>query len=165
VWAFVESRGVRPDASWEVRSDGLSVSRELVDQNGGAVDPRALRQGDVVYVKVRITNTSPSAIPNLVVVDRIPAGLEIENPRLDASGQAPSFARGAWTGEHMDVRDDRVAVFGTLGRGASETIVYAARAVTAGTFGWPPTEAAGMYAPDLAATGQAGSVVVLPFGG
>ena len=42
-----------------------------------------------------------------------------------------------WQADHMDLRDDRIELFGHLDRGQARKVVYAARAVTAGHFTIP----------------------------
>ena len=83
-------------------------------------------------------------------MDRIPAGWEIENPRLGRDATAGWLdADDLWQPDHMDLRDDRIELFGHLPRGASRKVVYAARAVTAGRFTIPPVEAEAMYDPRI----------------
>ena len=66
----------------------------------------------------------------------------------------------------MNLRDDRVEVFGTLGRNERRYVVYQVRAVTSGTFAHPPTTAEAMYDPDVNARTSAGQITVKdPWGG
>ena len=66
-----------------------------------------------------------------------------------------------WTYDHMDVRDDRVEVFGSLEAGETVTFVYAARATAAGSFSVPPAEAEAMYEPRIWAREGGGLATVL----
>jgi uncharacterized protein YfaS (alpha-2-macroglobulin family) len=63
-----------------------------------------------------------------------------------------------WATEYLDLRDDRLAVFGALQRGETKKIVYSARAVTAGRFSLPPVEVEAMYNPRLWAR-EAGGII------
>ncbi len=58
------------------------------------------------------------------------------------------------------MRDDRLVVFGALEPRESRKVVYAVRAVTAGTFTLPPVEAEAMYDPRIWAREQGGAVKV-----
>ena len=89
---------------------------------------------------------------NIALVDRLPAGWEIENPRLGRAGGGSVEwldRDDVWQADHMDLRDDRVEVFGHLDRGQTRMVVFAARAVTAGSFTIPPIEAEAMYDPRI----------------
>jgi len=85
----------------------------------------------------------------------------VENPRL-GRGALPDWvdADDLWKPDHMDIRDDRVQVFGALDKGKSVQVLYALRAVAAGTFTAPPVEAEAMYDPRLRARALGGPVTV-----
>ena len=108
-----------------------------------------------MFVEVALENTTAARIPNVALVDRLPAGFEVENARLGRS-MSLAWARESdqWTLEHMNLRDDRLEAFGALGPKEKRTVVYAVRAVTAGTFAVPPVEAEAMYDPATWARGQ-----------
>ena len=88
-------------------------------------------------------------LSNIALVDRLPAGWEIENPRLGRSEATPEWLddEALWAADHMDLRDDRIEVFGHLENREQRKVVYAVRAVTAGDFQLPPAEAEAMYEP------------------
>ena len=54
-----------------------------------------------------------------------------------------------WSTDHMNVRDDRVEVFGELERGEERSLFYEVRAVTSGSFTIPDVRAEAMYDPEL----------------
>ncbi|MCQ8205735.1 hypothetical protein NP569_25950, partial [Vibrio parahaemolyticus] len=54
-----------------------------------------------------------------------------------------------WSADYVNIRDDRMEVFGSLQAGESKKVVYAVRAVTAGKFTLPPVEAEAMYDPRI----------------
>lgn len=161
LYAVINSEGVRQGASWSTGGRSLSVRRAFLDHEGDPVDLARVELGDLVYVRTTLSNTSRERIQNIALVDRVPAGWEIENPRLGASTGAPWIDDGrSWGADNLNVRDDRLEVFGTLDGGASVEVVYAVRAVTAGTFSLPPVNAEAMYDPDVWAR-EAGDVVVI----
>ena len=102
-----------------------------------------------------------------MIVDRLPAGLEIENPRLVESGSTTGLAWLPQTTapEHTEFRDDRfVAAFNapTDGEGgpATLTVAYIVRAVSPGTYLAPAATVEDMYQPDRYARTGAGRLTV-----
>jgi uncharacterized protein YfaS (alpha-2-macroglobulin family) len=65
-----------------------------------------------------------------------------------------------WTPQHIDVRDDRVVLYGDISRDAG-TFVYRVRATNAGVFQAPPAFAEGMYDRSVYAIGSTGKLEVL----
>ena len=162
LFLIVSSEGVRVRSDVRYGGEGLEITRRYLGADGLPVDlNRGHALGDLVYVELTLRNTSPERISNLAMVDRVPAGWEIENPRLGRES-VPTWASGRelWQIDHLDLRDDRLEVFGHLERGASGQVIYAVRAVSAGRFTIPPVEAEAMYDPSLWARGRGGVVRV-----
>lgn len=163
LFALVQSEGVRAGDRYEVGGEGLSVARRFVDSAGVPVDLRSLTLGDMVYVETTIANTSSQRIANVALVDRIPAGWEIENPRLGRSdSQSLEFVdtEALWAVDYLNLRDDRVELFGHLDKGEVRQVIYAVRAVTSGRFQLPPVEAEAMYNPSQWARQSGGLVTI-----
>jgi uncharacterized protein YfaS (alpha-2-macroglobulin family) len=93
-------------------------------------------------------------------VDRLPAGFEIENPRLGRERAAAATTGKPWKVESMNLRDDRIELFGTLPAGAARTFTYSVRAVTSGTFTLPPVEAEAMYDPTVSSRESGGFITI-----
>ena len=162
-WLLVSSEGVRAGNDYKVGGNGMSISRSYKDLAGGDVDPAAgqLKLGDLVFVEIDVSNTSGAAIQNIAVVDRLPAGFEVENPRLGRSTKADWIKDDEqWATEFMNLRDDRLEAFGALPPHTSKKIIYTVRAVTSGKFTIPPVEAGAMYDPTLWAREKGGTAVV-----
>jgi hypothetical protein len=122
--------------------------------------------GDLIFVELEVRNLGPERIGNLALVDRVAAGWEIENPRLGRE-QRPEWVDqdSLWTPDHLDVRDDRLEVFGFLEKGETKRVVYAVRAVSAGELALPPAILEAMYDPARWAMAAGGiAVVVAPWG-
>ena len=102
----------------------------------------------------------------MLLVDRLPAGLEIENPRLVASGdiKALSWLKPKLLPVHTEFRDDRlVAAFDFFRAGAkqrSATVAYVVRAVTPGSFVHPAAIVEDMYRPEKFARTASGRLDV-----
>lgn len=124
---------------------GLSLERNLYTYDGKKAD--YANQGDLLVIKVKIK--SSGYYENTAIEVPVPAGLEIENPRIGIQ-DLPS-----WTGKkkimkpkYVDIRDDRVIIFG---RTIPDTLRYyfLARAVTPGNFFFEPIRGFVMYNPDI----------------
>ncbi|MDF1561810.1 MAG: MG2 domain-containing protein [Deltaproteobacteria bacterium] len=164
VYLVLASEGVRTDESWKLGGEGLAVTRTYYDASGSRISETAprVKLGEVVYVKLTLSGSYPEDVNNVALVDRLPAGFEIENPRLGRGGDLSFLgdANRRWAADHMNVRDDRIEVFGTLSRNARVEVVYAVRATTAGVFTIPPVEAEAMYDPEIWARAGGGTLDV-----
>ncbi len=163
LYLILSSEGVREKPEVRFGGSGLALSRTYRTIDGGSADPRSrdTSLAGLLLVEITVRNTSGERIQNVALVDRIPAGFEIENPRL-GRGTVASWIEpeSLWKPDFLDVRDDRLVVFGALEPRESRKVVYAVRAVTAGTFTLPPVEAEAMYDPRIWAREQGGTVKV-----
>jgi hypothetical protein len=163
VYLLLSSVGVRENDDFPYGGRGLSLTRTYLYQDGTEVETSegSHALGDVVYVRIDLENTLGARINNIALIDRLPAAWEIENPRL-GRGVLPDWidADTLWTADYMNLRDDRVEVFGGLDTGARKSVVYTVRAVTSGTFMVPPVEAEAMYDPDVWARSQGGTLEI-----
>jgi uncharacterized protein YfaS (alpha-2-macroglobulin family) len=144
-------------ASLSGRPVPFTLSRRYLDLRGQPLGPRALAQGALAVVELTIDSTSAEDIPNIAVVDRLPAGLEIENPRLGRGHQLDWLPdEELFEPDYIDLRDDRLQIFGTLPmRGykqpkSTRRFYYVVRAVTPGDFTAPPALLEVMYDPEQA---------------
>jgi uncharacterized protein YfaS (alpha-2-macroglobulin family) len=162
LFAILSSEGVRQKANWRTGGEGLRLSRRFRAQDGAEIDPRRpMALADLAFVEVEIANTTRERVQNVALVDRLPAGWEIENPRLGrGSPLAWVNAKEIWQADSMNVRDDRLEVFGALGPGEHKKVVYGVRAVTSGVFTLPPVEAEAMYDPNIWAREPGGKLEI-----
>jgi uncharacterized protein YfaS (alpha-2-macroglobulin family) len=192
LWAIVNSDGIAIGDPRVTGGDGLILEREYLNSEGQNISRAQL--GDLITVVVKVSNKLGRRVQNLAVVDRLPAGFEIENARLSAKRRgargAPPDASGdgedgsgnscgescgescggggggtvaeqnAFAVEHMNIRDDRIEAFGTLQQSGDGELRYEVRAVTAGTFAAPGTEAEAMYDSAIWARQPSKSIVV-----
>ena len=105
----------------------------------------------------------------LLLVDRLPAGFEIENPRIvdSASIKSLSWLKTTVHPSHSEFRDDRfVASFDLNARGNKQpdtlTIAYMVRAVTPGRYVHPPATIEDMYRPERFARTASGTLEIAP---
>jgi uncharacterized repeat protein (TIGR01451 family) len=163
MWLVASSEGVRPNATYKVGGDGLAVSRKYRKLDGTELDlsKGELRLGDLVFVELTLENTTGAPIQNVALVDRLPAGFEIENPRLGRGSMAGWIDPASlWASDFMNMRDDRITAFGTLAPKTPRKVVYTVRAVTSGTYAIPPVELEAMYDPALWARAKGGTAVI-----
>ena len=132
-------------------SQGYEIEREIYTLDGKKADMNNLAQNDRVLVVLKITEAE-AKYAKLLVVDRLPAGLEIDNPALFDSGSTEAFA---WLKRdieptHVEYRDDRfvAAIDREAGQSAFFSLAYVARATTPGHYVQPAATAEDMYRPD-----------------
>ena len=140
-----------PIAHDPAASEGYALERTYYKLDGTKTDLKTITQNERVVVVLKITE-SEARYGKLLVVDRLPAGLEIDNPTLFDSGSIDAFA---WLKRdidpvHSEYRDDRfVAAFDREpGQSAFFSVAYVARAVAPGLYVYPPATAEDMYRPD-----------------
>jgi uncharacterized protein YfaS (alpha-2-macroglobulin family) len=133
---------------------GVEIDRTFLDLEGKVVIDRF--QLGCPYV-VELTVKSPSALEDVVICDLLPAGLEVENPRLASREKAGGDALRP---DHMDVRDDRLLLFADIGAAKAAIFRYMVRAVAEGTFVKPPVLAECMYSPEIRGATPAGEITV-----
>ncbi len=101
-----------------------------------------------------------------MVTDLLPAGLEVENPRLTEQRDMPWIKKETSAGtsglnrpDHFDLRDDRINFY-TTATGTEQTFYYLARAVSKGRFVRGPVSADAMYNGDYRSYNGAGVLVI-----
>jgi hypothetical protein len=173
VWRTLSLSGAPIEAPPPMQA-GYTLDKALYGLDGGAVDPRNLRQGDRVVVVVWGQPEGARMYPT-VLVDLLPAGLEIETLLTPADAQGTSNYDGsrrpgpfAWLGALSDSqvaesRDDRFVASANL-RGAFR-YAYIARAVTPGRYALPGAQVEDMYRPGVMARTATGVIEIAPRGG
>ena len=149
--------------------ENMSIRRDYLGMNGEPLDLNALKSGDLVLVHVAVTAKQP--VPDALVVDLLPAGLELENQNLgqsaasleNASSEVKQWREAMQNAnvEHQEYRDDRyVAALKLEGSGTAH-LLYLARAVTPGTYRIPPPQVESMYRPNWQAVGETPGEMVI----
>lgn len=173
-------------------SRGFTIERSYYTLDGKKVDLKSATGGSsqvkqnerfVAVIKLEATEAGG----RVLLVDRLPAGFEIENPRLVDSGdvKALDWLKTTTQPEHSEFRDDRfVAAFNFSGSNVeaatsegegtpdgqpaetkpatSATVAYMVRAVTPGAFIHPAATVEDMYRPERYARTAAGKLTVAP---
>lgn len=133
-------------------NQGFALERTLFTMKGEKVDPARLRQNERYVVALKVTEPA-ARYGRLLLVDPLPAGLEIENAKLTegASVEGLNWLKQEVMPVHTEARDDRfVAAFERSGGSAqlSYTVAYIARAVSPGRYVQPAAVIEDMYKPD-----------------
>jgi uncharacterized protein YfaS (alpha-2-macroglobulin family) len=157
---YIKSSGVSNNPAVTEYDRGITVRREFLDRYGNDVNLSQIKQGELLVARVTISNNQ-GKLENLAVVDMLPAGFEIENPRLGKDASFP-WTDDATTPEYMDIRDDRIILFMNLAESGMYNFYYAVRAVTCGDFVLPPIKGECMYNPEISSYSSSGKVRVEP---
>jgi len=143
----------------EVKEDNfLRVRKTFLDRYGRSLSGTSFYQNDLIVVKITLSTTDGSRVDNVVITDMLPAGFEVENPRVSSFPEM-TWADNATTPEHTDIRDDRINLF-TAARGEGQTFYYVVRAVSKGTFKMGPVSADAMYNGEYHSQNGAGEITV-----
>jgi uncharacterized protein YfaS (alpha-2-macroglobulin family) len=140
------AEGTRLQAEKTEESKGMKIRRTYRDENGNELLLGNVVQGQLVVVTLDVDCTRP--VDNLVVVDLLPAGFEVDNPRLQSRGRLGFTPPYNFEAAYQDFRDDRVLLFTTTGR-SNMQFSYSVRAVAPGTYDVPALLAEAMYDPDI----------------
>jgi len=151
--------GIPSKMNIEEFDNDLMVRRHYLNEQGIPVDYSGFKQGDLVIAKITIKALNES-LENVAIVDMLPAGLEIENPRLQSRKGVDWIGNRVYQPLYMDIRDDRMLLYGNFQPGREVTFYYGLRAVTEGNFILPPIQAEAMYAPMKASVASSGKVIV-----
>lgn len=160
LYLIISSEGVREQPTLSSGGAGLSVKREHFDAEGAPLNLSDVKLGELIFSRVTLTNTTNEALQNLALVERLPAGWEVETPDLEAITPPQPIKKALWRYDAINVRDDRVEAFGTLNARASAVLIIPLRATTLGSFQAPAVSAEAMYDPALWARGAMTPVVV-----
>jgi len=144
VYYFWNTEGIKIGGGDVPEVDNNIVARRrYYNRSGDRITDGKVQQGDLIVCELEL-KTGLLGVENLVVSDLIPAGFEIENPRLGESTSL-SWIKSDLYPQHMDVRDDRLLLFTAMGADRSRSYYYMMRAVNAGKFKLAPLGCEAMY--------------------
>ena len=159
LYYFWQMEGISAGGKVHEEDSYLRVRRQFLTRDGVPMSSATFRQNDLVVVKITLQAADAAGeVKNVAITDLLPAGLEIENPRLGPQREIPG-AQAASTPDYLDVRDDRINLFTTAST-TPKTFYYLARAVSKGTFKLGPVSADAMYNAEYHSYNGAGVVRV-----
>jgi hypothetical protein len=129
------------------RFNGIEISRDFYDENGKKINLGSVLQGDLIVVTITAKAVKDD-LHNVIVLDLLPGGFEIENPRLKSQGTLKFKPRSSFSPAYQDIRDDRILFFIDRLYG-EQSFSYTARAVTAGKYIIPNIYTEVMYDPEI----------------
>jgi len=153
--------GLRSIETLKDEDRGLMVRRRWLTRDNKPTDLTSFHVGELITVEVELSAPDLNhggSIDNIAIVDALPAGFEVENPRLAGSAVNDEPAPAP---DLVQFLDDRVLIFASAEK-KSQTFRYHIRAVTAGDFVVPPIEATCMYDSAIASLQTAGQIEIIP---
>ncbi|WXL26552.1 alpha-2-macroglobulin [Ectopseudomonas mendocina] len=145
----------------------LSIGRRYLDMQGNPLDISNLRSGELVLVHLSVR--ANQRVPDALVVDLLPAGLELENQNLAQSSASLEDASSAMKEvlqqmqeaniKHQEFRADRYVAAVDVDDYQTTHLLYLARAVTPGSYRVPPPQVESMYRPNWQAVGTSPGVM------
>lgn len=140
---------------------GYRIERAYFDLEGAPLSASTVQAGDR-FVTVLTVKPSSTVGARLMINDPLPAGFEIDNPNLLASGDIrelpwlePTYA------EHSEFRSDRFLAAVDWQSDKPFQLAYIVRAVSPGAYHHPAASVEDMYRPQYRANTDAGRLTVL----
>ncbi|HFJ8737510.1 TPA: alpha-2-macroglobulin [Yersinia enterocolitica] len=143
-------------------SNNLHITRSYIGLDGQPLRLSQLKSGELVLVHLDVW--ADQRVPDALVVDLLPAGLELENQNLGDSSASLGESASSVTElmqdmqqsdiKHQEFRDDRYVAAVNVDAYRHTTLLYLARAVTPGVYQVPAPQVESMYVPDWRALGS-----------
>jgi hypothetical protein len=130
---------------------GFKIERLTYNLDGEPVDIANVKQNQRLAIVLKITEPNPQ-FGRIIVADYLPAGFEIDNPRLVSSGDSGTLPWITDAGKpvHSEFRDAHFAA--AFQRGVKDrpvfTVAYVVRAVSPGRYVRPQAYVEDMYRPE-----------------
>ena len=146
-------------------ANGFKIERTYYTLDGKPADIAQAKQNDRFAVVLKITEPKPE-YGRIMVVDYLPAGLEIDNPHLVSSGDTGTldWIEDGKEPANTEFRDDRFnAAVDRTGRDKPVfTVAYVVRVVSPGKYVLPQAYVEDMYNPSRYGRTATGTVEVRP---
>jgi uncharacterized protein YfaS (alpha-2-macroglobulin family) len=143
----VSGAPVTPEPAAE---NGFKIERTYYTLDGKPADITKAKQNDRFAVVLKITEAKVE-YGRIMIADYLPAGFEIDNPRLVSSGDTGTldWIEDGEEAEHTEFRDDRfnAAIERASDDSAVFTVAYIVRAVSPGKYVLPQAFVEDMYNP------------------
>ena len=129
---------------------GFKIERSYFTLDGEPANPTNAKQNQRFVVVLKMTESEPQ-FGRVIVADYLPAGFEIDNPRLVSSGDTGTLAwiTDAVEPVNSEFRDDRFTAAFDRGEDSPPvfTVAYVVRAVSPGHYVLPQALVEDMYRP------------------
>ncbi len=158
--------------------NGMEILREYVDAKGNPV--KSVKVGEEIEVRLKFRAIGREGIDNVALVDLLPGGFDLvinprpaqpegEQPQGEGRAQKDGEEQGwrapigtshsTWKPEFADLREDRVVLYGFVGKDIQE-FAYRIKATNTGTFAVPPAYGESMYERAVQARSLGARIVV-----
>lgn len=159
LYYYWQTEGISSTGAYKEEDSYLKVRKRFFNRFGQPVTGNTFKQNDMIIIKVTIEKAYSGSVDNVVITDLLPAGFEIENPRVkELPGM--DWIKDATTPTALDIRDDRIHFFTDVN--GTQNFYYAVRAVSTGMFKMGPVSADAMYAGEYHSYNGAGMIRVVP---
>jgi len=130
---------------------GFKIERTYHTFDGDKSDPSKSKQNQRFVVVLKVTEPQPQ-FGRVIIADYLPAGFEIDNPRLVSSGETGTLGwiADAVEPENSEFRDDRFTAAFERNQDSPTvfSVAYVVRAVSPGRYVLPQAKVEDMYRPD-----------------
>ena len=130
---------------------GFKIERSYHTLDGEPADPAKAKQNQRFVVVLKVTEPQ-AQFGRVILADYLPAGFEIDNPRLASSGETGTLGwiTDAVAPVNSEFRDDRFTAAFDRNQDSSPvfTVAYVVRAVSPGHYVLPQAIVEDMYRPD-----------------
>ncbi len=158
IYYYYETEGLSSTGKYVEEDNYLRVRKDFFNRYGQRIIGNTFKQNDLIVVRISIVAMQNMDIDNVVVTDMLPAGFEIENPRI-TEGRDFDWTNNRAYPQHFDVRDDRINFF--LDPSNRERyLYYTVRAVTKGKYRMGPISADAMYNGEYHSYHGAGEITI-----
>jgi len=146
---------------------GLNIRRDYYDLTGQPVSLLQVQSGQRFITRIRLQSTAQS-LKDIMVVDLLPAGFEIENgalgeqlalEKLSIDGKTLAQRQSPNDIDYQGYRDDRYIAAVSVYSHRETELFYMVQAVTPGQYQQPPVMAESMYRHDIVAVGRPGKEI------
>ncbi len=147
-------------------TQGIKISRRYLTPDGKPIKAAQFKSGDRLLVELAFT--ADKRMPNGLIVDLLPACLELEDPNLAGSMVIDEIEvdkktvvqwHKSFTTGHTEYRDDRFVAAINIPGHRDLRIFYPVRVVSPGDYLVPPPLAEDMYKPYIRGIGEGLSLI------
>jgi len=138
---------------------GFAIQRSVYTRDGNLADLSNIQSGELYVVKLK-GQRFESKLHHVILVDLLPAGFEIERTTMSSLSEALSWLGTLSNPSRTESRDDRFMAAFELAEQNDFTVAYMVRAITTGSYAYPPAFVEAMYQPEYFAYGEEQKLVV-----
>ncbi len=158
LYVRITASGIPAPGNEKAFAHGMEMTVRFVNDNGNDINIDKLSQGtDFKAVVTVLNNGNEGRYTNLILSEIFPSGWEIVNTRLNDG----STATGSSNYDYIDIRDDRVYTYFSLGSGSKKTFVVQLSAAYRGRFYLPAFSCEAMYDASITANTEGKWVEVI----